>query len=237
MPAGDDHKSAEAELMDWADDVTYAIHDLADFYHAGLIPLERLSSVRDDTERRVFFDEVFDRLEMDELEGFQRPKLEQAFEVIQLFPLDSKFAGTQAQRAMLRLACSKLIDSYVSAIHLREPTRDNGRRVEIDPAMHQEVFMLKQLTWHYVLLNPLLVTQQHGLRNLIRGLFDILHKAAEEKNFLVFPFAVREEFEPEAGDPAPAQRIIADYIAGMTEQQARRMYLRLTGISPASALH
>ena len=28
--------------MDWADDITYAVHDLEDFYRAGLIPLHNL---------------------------------------------------------------------------------------------------------------------------------------------------------------------------------------------------
>jgi dGTPase len=90
----------------------------------------------------------------------------------------------------------------------------------------KEVFMLKQLTWHYVILNPLLATQQHGLRRLIRELFEILHRAADKKNYLVFPFC---------GSRA-VRGIIADYLAGMTEQQARKMYLRLCGISASSAL-
>lgn len=40
LPIGD-KKTVEAEIMDWADDVAYAVHDVEDFYRAGRIPLER----------------------------------------------------------------------------------------------------------------------------------------------------------------------------------------------------
>lgn len=34
-------RNAIAEIMDWADDITFAIHDLLDFYCAGRIPIDR----------------------------------------------------------------------------------------------------------------------------------------------------------------------------------------------------
>ena len=39
-----DERALEAELMDLADDVTYAVHDLEDFYRVGLVPLDLLAS-------------------------------------------------------------------------------------------------------------------------------------------------------------------------------------------------
>lgn len=37
-----EYRSFECQIMDWCDDVTYAVHDVEDFYLAGLIPLEQI---------------------------------------------------------------------------------------------------------------------------------------------------------------------------------------------------
>ena len=71
-----DVKSAEAEIMDWADDVTYAVHDVNDFFRAQLIPLDRLAG-KTSLERERFYEEVFSRVKDPK---YSRAELEEAFE-------------------------------------------------------------------------------------------------------------------------------------------------------------
>jgi hypothetical protein len=50
--------------MNWADYITYAVHDVDGFYQAGRIPLHILSKRRDmgaERDRKDFYEEVFER--------------------------------------------------------------------------------------------------------------------------------------------------------------------------------
>ena len=238
VPAGDLRKSAEAELMDWADDVTYAVHDAADFYAAGLVPLDRLASRGDDAERKRFFDEVFKRLGT-RLE-FRRWELEEAFtKLVTWMPFDQSFVGTRDQRGQLRSTASSLIERYINAAALRCPKDSLESRFTIEPESRKEVLMLKQLTWHYVILNPSLGAQQFGQKRIIRQLFHMLHEAAhtaQHDDARIFPIAYREEVEVIGGDERRLTRIIADLIASMTEKQVYALHARLTGHPDSKSL-
>jgi dGTPase len=239
--AGDTRKSAEAEIMDWADDVTYAVHDAEDFYRARLIPLDRLASVNDDAERKRFFDGMYERPQLREKMGEEsRSELEQAFlKVITPFPISEPYTGSHEQRSRLRWISSALIGRFVKAIELQKPPDEYHAFVVISPLQKLEVRLLKALTWFYVIYNPALATQQYGQRKMIRELFEIFGNVAgskkdEERN--IIPFAFRDEMTSAGNNSDQIVRVVADIIGGMTEQGLVKLYRRLTGIDMGSIL-
>jgi len=227
--------TVEAKLMDWADDITYSVHDLDDFYRAGLIPLHLLADKRSDRERRAFFEAVYAR--HPERQGIwaDHRELEEAFNelVIGLFPLDRAYTGEWKERALLRDFSSQLIGRYIGATAISE---DGDMRLQIDKDRELEVTMLEELTWVYVIQAPSLISQQAGQRHVIRTLFSLYSNAALSKAKLhLFPPFYRQAIE-DSPDEEHKLRVVVDLIAGMTEAQALAMHNRLTGVSVGSGL-
>jgi dGTPase len=228
-------KTIEASLMDWADDVTYSVHDVEDFYRAGRLPLHLLADRRYDKERKGFFEKVFARHADKKGIWADQKSLEEAFNevIIGLFPLEGSYTGTWEERAALRDFSSQLIGRYVGATTIIE--RTGGLELCIDPDRELEVAMLKELTWVYVIEAPELASQQEGQREVIGGLFSIYSDAAQgHRSLYLFPAYYRKALEAVATDHGK-KRVVIDLIAG-TEEQALTMYGRLTGISMGSGL-
>lgn len=239
--AASERRSLEAEIMDWADDVTYAVHDMSDFYRAGLIPLEQLAG-RSESERKVFFQGAFESGDRPnpENEGFARSELEASFEALmETVPLAGKYHGTATERGHLRAFTAGQIAQYVSALEMNpKAISDSGQpRVVINKDSRKRVTMLKQLTWHYVILNPSLRSKQWGQEKVLTELFTIYAAAANEpkRGVRLFPYAYHDLLRSAVSD-SDRIRLVTDMIASMTEEQASRMYLRLVGVSSGSAL-
>ena len=235
MPLGQEQRTLEAELMDWADDVTYSIHDLEDFYRAGRIPLHLLSKRKEADERERFYSEVFTRRAEEDgvwrLYGEQ--ELREAFEaVVGVFDINEPYAGTQAHRSRLRRFTGYWIGEYINAIRVNAKLKDGQRFVVIDPKAEKQVAMLKELTWHYVITDPAIAAIQHGQRRIIRELFDVFSSAVSGSNFdlALFPNYYREKLSKVANELRQERlRLVVDLISGMTERQAAAMCHRLTG--------
>lgn len=242
---GDDRKCVEAELMDWADDIAYAVHDLEDFYRAGLVPLDRLAE-RHETE--AFISDLFARWSRIGVKSKVGP--DEATKIliglVGSAPVGGPYSGTREQRAALRTLTSSLVGRYVRAIRLHVPRDESEDRVSVHEEQRLEVKLLKELTWHYVIRNPALAAQQYGQRQVVRDLFGIFLEGSTalptdwQRNVLPRGFSdVLANLEEQSGESRPLSndvrvRVAADAVAALTDQQALDMHRRLTGHDPRS---
>lgn len=233
--------SLEAQIMDWADDITYSVHDTEDFYRAGLIPLDRLAV--SSTERDRFLDRTIHRRQVIGKPFSESPReLKEIFErFCDWLPTKEQYSGTRSQRGHLAEFTSKTVSDYVQSTRLlRRPGR-NGNALEIPADYLTQVALLKELTWCYVIDAPSLAGHQFGQRKVIQALFEVFYQATCDRQWVLFPPQFREEAEEalrEQGDIPPARcaRLVADTIASMADQQAVRLYQRFTGFAQGSVL-
>jgi dGTPase len=231
---GRNRPSIEAELMDWADDITYSVHDLEDFFRAGRMPLHLLAQL-DSPERNAFFLNVFERRKDDT--SFQAADdLKGAFkEVILTFSISSAYDGSAEHRSLLRNFTGNLIGRYVGGTNMG--MEDGHPKLMIDSDLRLEVTMLKELTWTYVIEAASLAAQQHGQKKVIADLYDIYaHAVRSSQQTSIFPRFYRERIHKYQDDTNELLRIPVDLIASMTESQAIAMHRRLTGQSHSSGL-
>lgn len=227
-------QTTEAFLMDWADDITYSVHDLEDFYRAGRLPLHLLAMESDDRERKHFFGKVFERCSTnrDHVMLANRVELQSAFEqVIRLFPSMQEYRGTTHQRTSLRNFTSSLIGRYINGVYVKDD------KISVDPNLKNEVTMLKELIWIYVIQDPALASQQIGQKHMVRHLFEIYTNATvSRRDWRIFPTYYQDQLE-KADHNCEKIRTCIDLIAGMTETQVHRVYNRLTGVSTEASLN
>ena len=160
--------SLEAELMDWADDVTYAVHDLEDFYRAGLIPIHRL--VNPAEQERLLAGAVERKPELAERAEGLAKALEAVLGPMAL--LDRPYDGGRLQQTIMNAAASSLITQFVIGNAVRISS-SSERSVVIDQDVRLQVTLLKEVTHHYVIGHPRLVSVREGHREILRTLFGI----------------------------------------------------------------
>lgn len=234
-------RSVEATIMDWADDLTYAVHDLDDFIRAELIPLHRLADENDDEFKRL------ERL-MEETKS-AAPKSWPPYEVADLLKAVQTVAAgvgptgsyqhTRAARRDMRRFGSELITRYLSAFTVTDEPASGNVRVRVDDEIECEVEALKTLVRVYVVGRPSLAVVQHGQQRVIRGLFEYYFDASRAGRCgdrRMFPPGVKEVLDSSSNDAAPRARIVVDMISGFTETTAIQLYNRLAGGWTASAL-
>jgi len=229
-----DRPCLEAQVMDWADDVAYSVHDLEDGLHAGLVTLAQL---RDPAEQLAVAGLT--------LTSYCKPgstsldELSSAF--VGLLALDcwpSHFDGSLSSSAAVKHLTSELIGRLCGAAEhaTRPPGHPPLTRYEADLVVPQqqrlECALLKGVTAYYVMSRSGVTAAQARERELISELASSMLAGAPATLDLAF----RPDFES-AADDASRLRVVIDQIASLTDTSAtawhQRLRLPATSTAPA----
>jgi dGTPase len=230
-----DRRCVEAQIMDWADDVAYSVHDLEDGILAGRIILSWLARP---AERAALA-----TLAADAFSDAPRADLEDAAGVLAELPAVRAAAahgahdGSLAATAALKQLTSELVGRFVTSTV--DATRD-ALGDAVVPAGHDadlvvpagvgaEVAVLKAAALRWVMSDPARLAVQEQQRDLVTELVERLVASA--------PRALDPSFVPAweaACDDAARLRVVVDQVAVLTDAGAERWCARLRATHPVA---
>jgi dGTPase len=223
-PAG--RRCIEAQVMDWADDVAYSVHDVEDGVYAGHI---RLATLDDPAERDALADQV-SQVYSQEHPTHLGELLDELLTEPLLSPIRDYDGSHRAQLA-LKHAASVLIGRFVTdavnatrARHGPQPLTRYRADLVVPRKTRAKCALLKGVALRYVMLRPgaraRYTRQQEVLSELVHRLADSAPQALDP----VF----RTAWLAAADDPARL-RVVVDQVASLTDVSAAGWHRRLTG--------
>ncbi|TVR45227.1 MAG: dNTP triphosphohydrolase [Puniceicoccaceae bacterium] len=199
-------RSIECQIMDWADDTAYCLHDIIDGVRAGFLTLEAMERWA----RRSSLDEEQTAWLQDLRDILLRNRLEAAF---------SSKIGAFIRACRLQPAHGPLA----------ELTHRHAWDLAIDPAARREAAFYKRLAFDLIFESPPLQQMEFKGGRILDTLFHICaaHAFGEADPPLgILPEQLRSWILAPAGANDRYRRL-CDYLAGLTDGQVRRLGKRL----------
>ncbi len=204
--------SLEAQLCNLADEIAYNAHDIDDGVRSGLITMEQLSEVP-----------LFEDFRC--LAVASHPQLADTSQARRLL--------YESIRLMLSAQVFNVIDTTQLAIDKLGPKNVTEIRampalVSFDAEMQKKSTHLKAFLSQHLYRHTQVVDKMNLAKQVVRDLFGAYSANPLE---MQSGFAARcaNSDGPSLSQSATIQRVVADYIAGMTDRFAAREHERLTG--------
>lgn len=200
--------SLEAQLCNLADEIAYNAHDIDDGVRSGLITLEQLREVP-----------LFDRY---------RAQAQAEFPGL-CTPSGQRRLLYDAIRRMLSAQVYDVIEATNLALARAKPgsvedVRQLPPLVAFGDAMREESQALKRFLFHNLYRHARVIQTTDQARRVVRELFELYLSNPQEMK------PAYAERNLAAADRSTAARVVADFIAGMTDRYAMREHERLTGL-------
>jgi dGTPase len=224
---GSEFRTIEAQIMDWADDITYAIHDIEDFFRAGLIPLDKLNRRQLPDHFQEFFLDAWDSIKKQVGEpptglasdhaitfGNARMWIDN-FRTVN-FPVEP-YSGRRFDREGLHDFASELIEAATEKVTITE-----GGLLFPSAQQFTLIETLKKLTRYYVIQRPGVSSAQRGQALLIRRLFEGLLEWVLDAGVIAKLRTSTKSLSSESDENAYAEGL-TDRAASKLQQLPRRL--------------
>jgi dGTPase len=212
----------EAQVMNWADDVAYSVHDVEDGVHAGHVRFDALDGAAVcKLAAETYSAETVDDLGTVLADLLALPALRDL----------AGYDGSRGAQVALKRATSELTGRFVSAavVTTREragdgPLRRYAADLVVPRRVAAECALLKAVAAEYVMNRRDVASVQSRQRELLTELAGLLADRA--------PAALDPALRPDwlaAADDAARLRVVVDQVAGLTDLSAPAWHSRLAG--------
>ena len=215
----------EAQVMDWADDVAYSVHDLEDGLHAGLITIKNLQS---SAERAVVAQTAADLYCSDGVPVAELTQVLDGLLALDIWP--RSYDGGPDTVAALKNLTSELIGRFCVAAQQATlaaapdagPLTRYAADLIVPRRQRLECALLKAIAAHYVMTRAGVIAAQARERELLAELaYAIEHGAPRTLDPLLRPAW------DAAGTDAARRRVVIDQVASLTDTSAIAWHHRL----------
>ncbi|MGL5908616.1 MAG: deoxyguanosinetriphosphate triphosphohydrolase [Phycicoccus sp.] len=214
-------RAFEADVMDWADDVAYSVHDVEDAVASGWLDPRRLRDTADTAAVLTVAADVYEP-------GADAGELAAALDRLLASGLvPSTHDGTRESLAALKDMTSKLIGRFLGAVerataerHGPGPLCRHAASLVVPPETRAETVVLKAVAAHYVMFAAERAEVYERQREVVAGLV-----AAYAADPARLDPALRRDLE-QAPDDAAARRVVIDQVASLTDVRALELHTR-----------
>ena len=216
-PAGE-RRCLEAQVMDWADDVAYSVHDVEDGVHGGYITLRTL--IDDASERSALCADVAGSYSDESLTVLEdQLGMLLADEVVTAASdYDATYRSQIALKRMTSVLTGRFVASAVGATNSRhgsEPVRRYDADLVVPRTVRIQCALLKGMALRYVMRTRAAEEWYERQRTILVELVEALCARAPEGLDPVFAPLWKD-----ATDDAARLRVVIDQVASLTDHGA-----------------